>query len=56
MSKSRFTQAEVRRAVEGAVKGGFAVAGVEIAKDGTIRLLASATKSEQADEREPKEW
>jgi predicted phage tail protein len=56
MSKARFTQADVSRAVAGAVKAGLAVSGVEITSDGTIRLLAPKSKPDQADERKPKEW
>lgn len=40
MSAGRFTRADVERAVAGAKKAGLTLAGVEIAPDGTIRLLA----------------
>lgn len=56
MVKSRFTQADVSRAVAGAVKAGMTVSGVEITSDGTIRLIAPHAKPDQADERKPKEW
>lgn len=56
MSKARFTQADVNRAVAGASKAGMTISGVEITKDGTIRLLAPNLKPDQADERKPKEW
>jgi hypothetical protein len=40
MTASRFTRSDIERAIAGAKKAGLAVSGVEIAPDGTIRLLA----------------
>lgn len=40
MTAGRFTRADIERAVAGAKKAGLTLAGVEIAPDGTIRLLA----------------
>ena len=56
MTKTRFTEADVSRAVSGAVKAGLPVASVEITRDGTIRLLATNPKPEQGDDRKPLEW
>jgi hypothetical protein len=56
MSKARFTQADVTRAVQGAVKAGLSLSGMEIAPDGTIRLLATDAKPPQGDDRKPQEW
>lgn len=41
------TEAQVRRAVKGALSAGFAVGAVEIAPDGTIRILPDAKRSGQ---------
>lgn len=56
MSASRFTEADLRRAVQGAMKGGIAVSCVEIAADGTIRILVGNQKTDQVDTRKPQEW
>lgn len=49
------TEAQVRRAVKGALSAGFAVGAVEIKPDGTIRILPeSPTPAQTAPE--PKEW
>lgn len=56
MSKARFTQADISRAVAGAKKAGLDLTGMEIAPDGTIRLLATDPKPAQGDEREPQQW
>lgn len=53
--RANFTQAEIARAVAGAIKGGFAVQSVEIHKDGTIKLLPKETEPDNAEE-QPKEW
>lgn len=39
MPKTRFTEADVRRAVQGAKDGGIEAPCVEILPDGTIRVL-----------------
>lgn len=56
MTAGRFTRADIERAVAGAKKAGLTLAGVEIAPDGTIRLLAPIEKPEQGDTRKPLEW
>jgi hypothetical protein len=38
MSKAKFTEADVKRAVKGAIDGGAVVAGVEIWPDGRISI------------------
>lgn len=43
------TEAQVRRAVKGALSAGFAVGAVEIAPDGTIRILPDSKKRAQHD-------
>lgn len=40
MTAGRFTRADVERAITGARNAGLSLSGVEIAPDGTIRLLA----------------
>ncbi|WP_160116024.1 hypothetical protein [Candidatus Halocynthiibacter alkanivorans] len=39
MSSTRFTKAQVTRAISGAQDAGFEVGVVEVTKDGTIRIL-----------------
>lgn len=53
MSGARFTETDVRRAVQGAVKGGVTVAGVEIAPDGTIRLIAAPVRAKDMLDADP---
>lgn len=37
---STATQAEIKRAVEGARKAGMTVGAIEVTKDGTVRVIA----------------
>lgn len=55
MAASTFTEAQIRRAVKGAMDAGLPVGAVEIAQDGTIRLLIEQPKP-QADKRKPEPW
>lgn len=57
MAATRFTKAEITRAVQAAKACDLAVSGVEIGPDGTIRVLCPAdTKPVKRDPRGPKEW
>ena len=55
MPAATLTQAQIKRAVKGALEAGFAVGAVEITKDGTIRLLPESGKPAQSAPG-PKEW
>jgi hypothetical protein len=46
MSKTRFTEADVRRAVRGVVDGGGQIATVDIWPDGRISVTVKEEKSE----------
>jgi hypothetical protein len=50
------TEAQVRRAVKGALDAGFAIGAVEIKKDGTILILPDNEEKTQDDTRKPKDW
>lgn len=41
MARSTFTEADVRRAVKGALVAGLRIGAVEVLRDGTIRILPS---------------
>lgn len=56
MTAAAPTEAQVRRAVKGALSAGFAVGAVEIAPDGTIRILPDARPPATKDARKPEEW
>ncbi|MBL3569874.1 MULTISPECIES: hypothetical protein [Rhodovulum] len=56
MTATRFTEAQVRRAVKGATDAGWTVGEVRVEPDGTIRLLPVAKESPQPDERTPQAW
>ncbi len=45
---ARFRQADVRRAVKGAQDAGVDITGVEITRDGTIRLLFAKKEQTQS--------
>lgn len=45
MARAAFTEADVRRAVRGAIIAGFNLGAVEVLRDGTIRLLPAGTDS-----------
>lgn len=42
--KAKFTQADVTRAVKGAVQGGLPISRVEVDQDGRIIILAGSPK------------
>jgi hypothetical protein len=44
---SPFTEADVRRAINGAQKAGWTVKSVEICRDGTIRVIPSAANDSE---------
>jgi hypothetical protein len=50
---SRFTQAEVTRAISSVIKAGLRVGRVEIATDGKIVVVASELNERQS---KPNEW
>lgn len=50
---SRFTQADVQRAIRGATAAGLEIAAVRIDPDGSIHILT--TKHQNADD-EPNSW
>lgn len=56
MPVTTFTEAQVRRAVKGALAGGLKIGEVKIDPDGTIRILPAAPEKTQPDDREPKPW
>lgn len=45
MAQSAFTEADVRRAVKGAMIAGLTVGAVEVRKDGTIRILPAGSEA-----------
>jgi len=47
-ANARFKQADVRRAVQGARDAGVEVSGVEITREGTIRLTFGEAKQTQS--------
>jgi hypothetical protein len=49
MSKSKFTEADVRRAVKGVLDGGGRVSGVEIWPDGRISITVKEDKKRSMD-------
>lgn len=55
MPAAKPSQAQITRAVKGAMQGGFPVGAVEVCPDGTIRILPAAQKPAQ-DAPGPKEW
>lgn len=56
MTATRFTEAQIRRAVKGAIAGGLDIGEVKIETDGTIRILPAAEKKPQSDPRKPESW
>lgn len=56
MTATRFTEAQVRRAVKGATDAGWPVGEVRVEPDGTIRLLPPVKESLQPDGRTPQPW
>lgn len=57
MSKAAVTEAQIRRAVKGAIGAGVAVGAIEVdPKTGTIRILPKPPKPEKTDPREPEPW
>lgn len=46
--RATFTQAEIKRAVKGAIDAGMKVGCVEVDRDGTIRLLPESPKPREA--------
>lgn len=55
MAASTFTEAQIRRAVKGAIDAGLPVGAVEVLKDGTIRILPTEPKP-ATDKRKPEPW
>jgi hypothetical protein len=56
MAKTAFTEADVRRAIKGAIDGGLQVGSVEVLRDGTIRILPTITVPKQTPLPKPKDW
>ncbi|WP_212525895.1 hypothetical protein [Actibacterium sp. MT2.3-13A] len=56
MAAATFTEAQVRRAVKGALAAGLPIGEVKIDPDGTIRILPAAEEKAQSDQREPESW
>jgi hypothetical protein len=54
-NKVQFKERSARRAIRAARKEGLAINSVEIAPDGTIRVLARAS-DQQIEDREVNEW
>lgn len=46
---SKFKQIDVTRAIRGAIEAGLRVAGAEIARDGTIRIMTADATAETSD-------
>lgn len=55
MAASTFTEAQIRRAVKGAMDAGLPVGAVEVSQDGTIRILPAPPKP-TTDKRKPEPW
>ena len=53
---TRNTEAKIRRAIRAAIEAGVSVGSVEVAPDGTIRLLLDGAEPTQPKQREPEEW
>ena len=47
-SSTRFSQADVAKALKGALAAGFDVGAVEIGKDGTIRIVRNEEKAKNS--------
>jgi len=57
MPRARVTKAEISRAIEAVQACGLPVGGVEIAPDGTIRVIGSVDKTPEPVQRDqPKGW
>jgi len=56
MPAARVTQAEVARAIRGAVQAGFEIGAVEVRPDGAIRILPKPDEPAQPAERKPEQW
>lgn len=57
MAATRFTKAEITRAVEAAKACDLVVSAVEIGPDGTIKICCPVDKSEnKRNVQEPKQW
>lgn len=56
MAATTFTEAQVRRAVKGAIAAGIRIGEVQVDPNGTIRILPATSEKPQADDREPKPW
>ena len=50
MSRARFTEADVRRAVKGASAAGLAIARLDILPDGRISIVPAAANAQQGAE------
>lgn len=50
MPKASFTEAQVRRAVKGAIDAGMRVGAVEVTCDGLIRILPALAQAKQRDD------
>ena len=55
MSRTRFTEADVKRAVKGVIDGGGMVASVEIRPDGSILVKAATRPAPLNDQEETSE-
>jgi len=53
---SHFRQCDVERAVKAARNAGMEVGGVEIAKDGTIRVMVKVDSADQSPTRDQSSW
>ena len=56
MAAQHLTEAKIRRAVKGALDGGFPVGAVEVLPDGTIRILPMQQAPSPQDKRKPEAW
>jgi len=57
MPKARVTKAEISRTIEAVKSCGLPVGGVEVAPDGTIRVMGLMDKTpEPVQPDQPKEW
>lgn len=54
--KPRQTEARIKRTIRAALDAGLAIGAVEVAPDGTIRLLRATGDVAQSEQRTPEEW